>query len=188
MSHVLYWYQHIFFSITYTSDVFHYGYHAFPFAGREGSGLKASSLEHRIFVQSQEIQQPFHSWLSQISPKQDNHLHKPCSSKLNSSIPVRLCIYFLSPLILHSGSSGGWGLFQAKGGLHPGRATSLSQGRRTQAAAPTGDLESLLCVTSTSRGEHAKWSWSQTLNHRSVLDCIYISISSASSMCVLFSF
>lgn len=81
-----------FFSITYTSDVFHYGYHAFPFAGREGSGLKASSLEHRIFVQSQEMQQPFHSWLSQISPKQDNHLHKPCSSKLNSSKPVRLCI------------------------------------------------------------------------------------------------
>lgn len=142
-------------------------YHAFPLAGREGSGLVTSSLENRIFVQSQEIQQPFHSWLSQISPKQDNYLLKPYSSKLNNSIPIRLCIVncilsthlFLITTYPTLGVVGRLELISGQRWATPRTSHQFITGlpyRDKQADTPTGDLEWLLYVTSMSQGEHAK--------------------------------
>lgn len=156
-----------FFSRTYTSDIFRYDYHAFPLAGREGSGLMTSSLEHCIFAQSQEIQQPFHSRMSQISPKQDNYLHKPYSSKLNNSIPIRLCIVdsilsaHLFPITTYPtlGVVGRLELISSQRWATPRTSRQFITGlpyRDKQAVTPTGNLERLVYVTSMSQGEHAK--------------------------------
>lgn len=108
---------------------------------------------------------------------------------LNYSIPVRLCIVHsilsthLFSITTYPTHRVVWRLELISGQrwATPRMSHQFITGlpyRDIQTVTPTGNLESLLYVTYMSQVEHAKCkekgpSWNQTLNHRTVFDCIY---------------